>query len=194
MNTVSNVTTAKPAVAGAIFAAPVGTALPTDATTALNEAFKAMGYCSEDGVVNANSPTVETIKAWGGDVVLTTSSEKPDTFNYTMIEALNVDVLKYVYGSTNVTGTLSTGILVKANNSVQESWSIVIDMIMKNGVLKRIVIPSASVTEVGEITYKDDEAVGYNTTCTCMPDSNGNTHYEYLKSATSSSSSSSTPS
>lgn len=183
MNNVSNVTTAKPAVAGAIYAAPVGTTLPTDATTALNEAFIAMGYCSEDGVVNANSPTVETIKAWGGDVVLTTSSEKPDTFKYKLIEALNLTVLKYVYGSTNVTGTLSTGISISANNKVQEAWAIVIEMVMKGGVLKRIVIPSASVTEVGEITYKDAEAVGYDTTCTCMPDSNGNTHYEYLKAA-----------
>ncbi len=183
MNTVSNVTTAKPAVAGAIYVAPVGSTLPTDATTALDAAFTAMGYCSEDGVVNSNSPTVETIKAWGGDVVLTTSSEKPDTFNYTLIEALNLAVLKHVYGSTNVSGTLEAGITVKANNSVQESSAIVIDMIMKSGVLKRIVIPSASVTEVGEITYKDDEAVGYNTTVTCMPDSDGNTHYEYIKAA-----------
>lgn len=182
-NTVANVTAGKPAVAGAISIAPLGSTLPTTANGTLDNAFKMLGYVSEDGVVNSNSPSVETIKAWGGDVVLTTSSEKPDTFQYTLIEVLNVEVLKFVYGSANVTGTLATGITVKANNVSQESWSIVIDMILRNGVLKRIVIPSAAVTEVGDITYKDDEAVGYETTVTCSPDSAGNTHYEYMKSA-----------
>lgn len=56
MSTVSNVTAAKPRTGGAIYRAPLGTAIPTDATTALAEAFKALGYLSEDGLVNTNSP------------------------------------------------------------------------------------------------------------------------------------------
>lgn len=182
-NTVSNVSTAKPAVAGAISIAPKGSTLPTTASEALDAAFKTMGYVSEDGVVNANSPSVETIKAWGGDTVLTTSSEKPDTFAYTLLEVLNVEVLKYVYGADNVTGTLAAGITISANNAVQAEYAIVIDMIMRGGVLHRIVIPDGAISEVGEITYRDSEAAGYNTTVTCMPDANGNTHYEYLKTA-----------
>ena len=38
-----NVTAGKPKKGGAVFRAPVGTALPTDTTTQLNEAFKALG-------------------------------------------------------------------------------------------------------------------------------------------------------
>lgn len=182
-NTVNNVSTGKPAVAGAISIAPIGTTLPTASDSSLAAAFKSLGYVSEDGTVNSNSPTVDTIKAWGGDTVLTTSSEKPDTFKFTLLEILNLDVLKLVYGSSNVTGALNTGVTVKANNAVQESWVVVIDMILRNNVIKRIVIPDASVTEVGDVNYKDDEAVGYETTLTCMPDSSGNTHYEYIKSA-----------
>ena len=39
-NNKANVTTGKPKVGGAVFRAPVGTTLPTDASTALNSAFK----------------------------------------------------------------------------------------------------------------------------------------------------------
>ena len=179
-NTVSNVTAGKPKITGAIWTAPLGTTIPTDATTALDAAFKCLGFVSEDGVVNSNSPTVEEIRAWGGSVVLTTSSEKPDTFQHTLIEALNVDVLKLVYGDDNVTGTLQTGITIKANNNVQDTFIEVIDMVLRNGVVKRIVIPNASVTEVGDITYSDSDAVGYETTVSGAPDAQGNTHYEYI--------------
>ena len=36
----ANVTTAKPKIGGAVYSAPLGTALPTDATTELDNAFK----------------------------------------------------------------------------------------------------------------------------------------------------------
>ena len=50
---------------------------------------------------------------------------------------------------------------------------------MKNKAVKRIVIPDAAVTAVGDITYAKS-AVGYNTTLTAVPDTSGNTHYEYI--------------
>lgn len=176
----SNVSAGKPKVTGAIFIAPVGTTLPTDSTTALATAFVELGYASDAGVVNSESRETETIKAWGGDTVLKPFTGKEDTFQFTLIEALNVNALKLVYGDSNVTGDLTNGISIKSAAEDLDYHSFVIEMVL-NGAVKRIVIPSAKVTEVGDITYADGEAIGYDTTLSAVPDAAGGTHYEYIK-------------
>lgn len=182
-NNAQNVSVAKPKVGGAIFVAPLGTELPTDATTALDVAFENVGYISEDGVVNTNSPDTDTIKEWGGASVGKIDNGKDDTWQFTMIEALNLAALKLVYGPDNVSGTLKEGITIKANSNEQADVCMVIDMILKGGALKRVVLPSAGVSEVGEVTYAATSAIGHQTTLLATPDAEGNTHYEYIKSA-----------
>ena len=183
MANVQNVSAGKPKIAGAVSVAPLATALPTDATTALPEDWKNLGYISEDGMTNENTPETDNIKAWGGDTVLITQNEKTDTFTFKLIEILNVDVLKFVYGDDNVSGTLADGIEIQANAQEAEDHPLVIDMILRGGVLKRIVIPLGRISEISEINYVDDDAVGYEVTVTAAPDAAGNTHYEYIKAA-----------
>ena len=181
MSSVENVTAAKPKIGGSVHVVTLGTALPEDAVSELSEEFNSLGYISEDGVKNENTPNTEQVKAWGGDVVLNAQTEKKDNLSWKLIEGLNVAVLKTVYGDKNVTGDLETGITVKAGTSELEDKSYVIDMILKDGVLKRIVIPRGSLVEVSEITYKDSEPIGYEIKIAALPDSKGFTHYEYIK-------------
>lgn len=179
-NNASNVSTAKPKTAGAVFRAPTGTAVPTDAKTALNTAFKGMGYISDGGVTNSNSRSSGEIKAWGGAIVCTYQSEKKDTFKMTFIESLNVEVLKAVHGDDNVSGTVESGITIKVNDGELDEAAWVIESIMTGGVLRRMVIPKGTITEVGDTVFKDDEAIAYEVTISAAPDGDGNTHYEYI--------------
>lgn len=180
-NKSQNVTAGKPKIGGSVFRAPLGTTLPTSVNATLNAAFKNVGYISDAGLVNSNSASSENIKAWGGAVVLTTQTEKPDTFKFTMIEAKNKEVLKAVYGDSNVSGSIETGITIHANTEQQPNCAWVFDLILRDGTLKRIVVPDAGVSSVGDVTYADNSVVGYETTLSALPDDNGDTHLEYLK-------------
>lgn len=180
-NNAGNVQIGKPNIAGGVWVGAVGVTLPTSATSAIDTAlFACAGYCSEDGVTNSSSISTQDIKAWGGDVVASPLTEKKDTFKWKMIEAGNGVVLKLVNNDANVSGTIVSGITVKVNAQDKIPHSFIIDMQVSANILKRIVIPNGKITAIGDIVYKDGEAVGYEITVTAFPDAQGNTHYEYI--------------
>lgn len=181
--TITNVTASKPADGGALYRAPFGTALPNDATTALANTYVGLGLVSEDGIVNANEISVDKKKAFGGQTVLITQTERGETFKFTLIETLNLDVKKALYGDSAVTGTLATGIATSVGTDEQPAAVWVIQLVLRNGVKQRIVIPNGQISDIGDITYSDDGLQGYEITIDAMPDSNGHLHYEYVKSA-----------
>lgn len=179
-NSVSNVTAGKPKIGGSIYRAPLGTDVPTDATTALDAAFKCLGYVSDEGVTNSTSIESEDIKAWGGDTVLTPQTGKTDAFQMSLLESLNIEALKAYFGDDNVTGTdIKTGLSVKCNSKELQPSVWVVEMIAAGNIPHRVVIPNAKPTEMEDITYVDNEPVALGMTLTALPDSEGNTHYEY---------------
>ena len=180
-NSTKNVSTGAPKLGGYAYKAALGTTLPTDAVTALANEFKCLGFISEDGITNDNSPSSKDIKDWSGVTVISVQEEKKDTWKCILIESKNIAVLETVYGKENVTGTIEAGITVKANNADLPYEAYVFEMVMSEGDKKRVVLPQAKVTEVGSIKYTKSDAVGYEITLTCIADEDGNTHYEYIK-------------
>ena len=111
-----------------------------------------------------------------------TRTANDTNFTFKMIEYLNKVVQQVAHGAENVTGDLATGMTIKDKPSFkgeQRAW--VIDQIMTGGVKCRLVIPCAVVTALAEVTYKDNEAVGYDTTLGTIADAAGVAVYEYLK-------------
>lgn len=177
-NDVNNVSVGKPMADGAIFVAPAGTAVPTDATTVLSEAFVNVGFISEDGVSNEVETDTEEIKAWGGDIVLTPTTSRSEKFSFTMIET-NEASLKLVYGAGNVTVS-GDNISISHNGKEREEYVAVVETLFGKDRVRRQVVPRAKVLEVGEIVFKDDEPVGYETTLSGLLDEAGNTAYTYI--------------
>lgn len=175
----SNVTAAKPGVGGGIWMAPAGTAVPTDASTALSSAFSSLGYVDENGVIRGISLDTQVVKAWGGDVVAVLHNAKTETFKFRLIEADDLNVLALTFGEA--TGSLSAGITAKSTAPTGERHAFVISMIEADDVHHRICIPDAVVTDIGDIQYVDNNVVGCDITITAIADSSGNTAYDYMK-------------
>lgn len=186
MPTASNVLVGKPLASGGILTADVSDAtatLPTDATAVLAPAFKASGYASSDGVTQTIGTDSTEIKAWGGDTVRTVQTSHKLTYKVKIIETTKVNLALY-YGDTNVVETaadashgLRRTVLINAAELPHKKWVVAVKD-GKNTI--RIVVPDGQITDRGDITYKDDEAIAYEATITCYADASGNKAYLYL--------------
>lgn len=179
-NDATKVSFGKPKATGSVWIAPYGTTLPTMATQSLNAAFKSMGYISEDGLVNSIETDTEQIHAWGGDMVLSGQTTFMESFTVNLLET-NSETLKTFYGSDNVTVEGNGSITVQQTSEMLPNVSVVFDMVLTGGRIKRIVVPIAQIVDrSGEITYVDGQAITYPAVFMAYPDENGTTHVEYI--------------
>lgn len=179
VNNSNNVSFGKPNASGAVFVAPAGTAVPTNATSPLDAAFKGLGYVSEDGLVNSLESDTENVNAWGGDLVLVGQTNFMETFMVNLIET-NAEALKVFYGPDNVVVT-GQNITIKQNSKQLSKIVVVFEIVMTGGRIKRIVVPNAQIVDrSGEITYVDGEPIAYPALFQAYPDSDGNSHTEYI--------------
>lgn len=186
-NNTAYINAGKPKIGGAIFTAPLGTAVPTNADAELAAAFKCTGFVTEDGVSDNMTRSTKDVKAWGGDTVMRIQTAFGDEFKWNFLQTNDPDVLAAIYGEGNVSGTPETGMTLTVNSQDVPNRIWVIDMVLKDGGKKRLVIPNGSATVSGEIKYADADAVNYPITVGALPDTAGNTHYEYTKSGSASS-------
>jgi hypothetical protein len=156
------------AITGELYVAPIGTTLPTDTSTALNAAFKGLGYFSEDGVTDTPEKNIEDITAWqNAKRVRSVVTEAKETYTGTLLQT-NKDVIETVYGTT-VTQTVAHGTYTinPGATSGRKAWVL---EVVDGAEIKRIVIEDGEITEVGEQNYATGEAIGYPITLEAYSD------------------------
>lgn len=165
-------------VAGGAWYAKSGGTLPNDATTSLASTFTDLGYLSDDGLTDTIDKNFTDVTAWGGDRVLSVLTSQTESFKFAMLET-TLDTLKVVYGADNVTDN-SGVISVKHNAKGNDQFAFVFEIAMTGNRIKRIVVPSAVVTNLDDVEYKDGDAINYSIELAALPDADGNTAYEYI--------------
>jgi hypothetical protein len=171
-----------PADGAAVYAAPLGTPLPTNATVALNAGFVDLGWVSEEGVTNAITRDVTRHKAWGGDTVKTTQDNYTESVSFALLESSEA-VLKVVYGDANVTAGGNYQSLKVEHSSLQlERKSFVIDFVDGDRV-GRILVREGLVVEIGDVRYVHSGLTMYELTVDVYKPDNGDnavvTYFDY---------------
>ena len=155
------------AISGELYVAVLGTALPTDTSTALPAAWKGMGYVSEDGVTQENERDTEDIIAWqNAATVRTRVTSAKESFNFTLIETKK-DVIEFAYGTT-VTQSAPHGTYTITPGSTGGIKAFVLEII-DGTQIKRIGVAQGELVERGETVYGIEDAVGYECTVVATP-------------------------
>lgn len=180
-NNKSNVSVGKPKAGGAFYAAKITSdmVIPKDATTALPEEFKCLGYLSEDGFTNTIARESEELAAWGGDVVSNPQTKYSEQYKQTMIEQ-RVEVFGQVFGESNVSVTLDGQIRVAHSSKELEHYAYVYETLLGANRVERSIIPDGKVIEMGDIVRNGKEPVGYETTIQAYPDETGESSHSYI--------------
>lgn len=179
-NNTDNVSSAKGVKGGYIFRAPVGTTLPTDIKTALNPAFKVLGFISEDGYVESLETDSEDIVDMNGDLMDSPQTSRVESAQFTLAE-IKAETLKVQYGEENVTD--ANGIItVKHNGDSVTTSAYVLELLLKNGRRWRKVVPKGQSSELDDLTIAVGELCARALTMKYLTDEQGNTCYDYFES------------
>lgn len=180
-----NVYTGEPLATGSLRVAPLGTVGPTSATEELNVAFIDLGHIGEDGFTETTERSVEKKKNFGGATVKILQTDYTHTFKFVLLESLNAEVLKAVYGATNVTVTAansSHGVQVAVNKNAKKlphmSWVIDTTDTEMNAFYRNYV-PDGQIISVGDVKVVHTDTIMYEVELEAFGDPSGNHVYTY---------------
>ena len=174
----AQVTVGAAAATGAIFVAPKGTPLPTDATTALGSSFVLLGFTSDAGVQISEDNSTDAIHAWEGRAtVYNVRTEYTESISFTPIQC-NADVAKLTWGDDMVVSGANGALTVKHHGKTLEPVVIAIETTPRENIVRRYV-GTFQLNERGEVTLDGTQVDGRQLSFNAIADENGVTMYEY---------------
>lgn len=88
----------RPDSGGVFYRAPLGTTLPTNATSPLNALFVDHGWLGEEGITVTTERDIQKHYAFGSDLVKTTQGSYAESLQLSLLET-DPDVLETVFGA-----------------------------------------------------------------------------------------------
>lgn len=166
-------------VGGYAYWAPAGTALPTNASTALSSAFKLLGYLSEDGLTITTDTDTTEVKDANGQTVMKVITSYAESYKFSMLEVLRVEAAKLRYNEDAVTGS-DKSMTIKHQMPSDNGFVLVFEIAMTGNVKDRLVIGNGTRAEFGDRQVHAGDAQVYDVTVSANDMGNGVTAIEYI--------------
>lgn len=136
-----------------VYMADVGSTMPTDTTTALDAAFKEVGWINPDGFSETPQGSVTELKGVTGATLARIKDADGWQFEFTCLESNDTtDSLLYP-NATTATATGITTSTVKASTAPPQK-AFVIEATYSNGSKRRIGVPLGNATVSGAVSQK----------------------------------------
>lgn len=188
-NDATNVNVMKGVAAGYAYWAPLGTKYDATMvkTRTVPAGFKPLGYVTSDGIVNSFSSDSDTAADLNGVTVATIKTSYEETFQQVFMERTE-ETLKLYFGSENVSSDSTSAVQTIKHNSSFDSVGF---MLLYRLISKEtdaayeytdIWVPSAKISERGDITLSGTGLYQLDATVSALPDTEGNCAYEYTAS------------
>ena len=180
---VAEIAAVYPKVAGGLWYAPPGTALPVDSTTALAAPFIALGRVEQNGIDRTEDRPEGKQYDWGGNLIAILQDHYGFQLKFKLLQMMNKDVQGAAHGTANVTttpATATTGTLItaKINGNLLNTGVWVVDGYYQK-MTARLVLPYARPTSVAGPKWSHKELATFDMTLEAMPDDSNNFGYEY---------------
>lgn len=180
---VAEIAAPSPKVSGGVLFAPLGTPLPTDATTPLDAAYVSLGRVKDDGIKRTEDRSNSKVYDWGGNTIAILQTQFGITIMFDLLQVMNADVQRAAHGEENVdveaaTATTGTTIAAKINPKLLDTGIWVFDSYYQK-MSGRLVLPYARPTKVDGPTWTHKEIASYKITLESMPDNENNHAYEW---------------
>ena len=177
----------RPTDAGVFYRAPLGTPLPTNATSPLNALFVDHGWLGEDGITLMVNRANTKHHAFGSDLVKTTQDNYEESLKVTLLEC-DPDVLETVFGADSITlGTDGGGnrTIAIAHSSKQLPRSAFVVEVVDGNKVRRIVVQEGMVVDLEDVKYVHNDLLSYTISIDCYKPATGNTEavLEYISDA-----------
>lgn len=172
-----NIYSAEPLATGVAFVSPLGTPGPTDAVTpvaTISQLWTDLGYTGADGFTEKNDHKTDMKRSLGGKIVKVLFTEFSATLEFTLMESLNADVLKAIFGANNVEVTAATSqhgnqvrVLKNSIRFPQQSW-LIDTWDDELGAKYRNYAPVGQLISVADIKVVHTDIIEYKVTLECL--------------------------